>query len=184
MSKNRSRTSTGEAPATPPEPIATYLHAVTDPDSLKDLDALVEVEERLAEDDLAPAEKLQLLLRRRTLNQVDLRPLEDAFVKAVPEYLSQLGLDIAEVREDFVAVGVRPEVLDRVAPRGRKTKGRTVSVEDVRAYALSRGAPFTQKDLIDATGASRGTVGKVVKSLREEGRLVAHDSRPIMYEVQ
>lgn len=182
MPRAKSPKSDTDEHAAPPEPVATYLHAVSDPDSLKDMDALSEIEQRLAQDDLDPAERLELLLRRRTLNRVDLGSLEDAFIKAVPDYLSRLGLDISEVREDFLAVGVPADVLDRLAFGRGRAKAGTVSFEEVRAYALSRGAPFTQKDLMDATGASRGTVGKVVKHLLEEELLVADDSRPIVYE--
>ena|SRR5680860_436153 len=110
--------------------------------------------------------------------------LEDAFVQAVPAYLTELGLDVAEVREDFLAVGVAPEVFDRAALSHSRTRDGSVSVGDVRSYALSRGTPFTQRDLMDATGASRGTVGKVIKALCDEGRVVAGSSRPIVYQVQ
>lgn len=163
--------------------LADVAHALADPSSLRDLDALEEVEQRLARDDLDVAERLELLLRRRTLNQVDIGPLEDAFVSAVPEYLAELGLDVTEAREDFTAVGVPPEVLDRAACAS-STRDGSASVDGVRSYALSRGSAFTQKDLMEATGASRGTVGKVIKALCEEGRVVAGSSRPIVYELR
>lgn len=166
-----------------PEAVVAYLRALADPNSLVDLDALAEVEEQLARDDLDVAERLELLLSRRTLNQVDTASLEDAFVTAVPDYLAELGLEIDEVREDFGAVGVPAEVLDRAAFGSRSSNG-TVSAEDVRQRALSRSAGFTQKDLMRTTGASRGTVAKVIKALCEEGRVVAGSGRPIVYQLR
>lgn len=168
----------------PPEPIAAYLRALADPGSLRDVDALADIDDRLARDDVDVAERLELLLRRRTLQQVDVGPLEDAFVDAVPAYLEELGLTLAEVREDFAAVGVRDEVLDRIADGQPPTCDGPVTVTNVRNYVLSRTGPFTQKDLIRATGASRGTVGKVIRALCEEGHLEAEDGRPIVYRAR
>ena len=169
--------------ASPPEPIAAYLRALADPGTLRDVDALTEIDDRLACDDVDVAERLDLLLRRRTLQQVDVGPLEDAFVDAVPAYLDELGLALVEVREDFAAVGVRDEVLDRIEHGWCLPGDGPVTVTDVRDYVLSRTGPFTQKDLIRATGASRGTVGKVIRTLCEDGRLGAEDGRPIVYRL-
>lgn len=168
--------------ASPPEPIAAYLRAIADPGSLRDVDALTDIDERLASGDVDVAERLELLLRRRTLQQVDVGPLEDAFVDAVPTYLAELGLDLMEAREDFAAVGVRDEVLDRIEDGYRPPGDGPVSVSDVRSYVLARAVPFTQKDLIQATGASRGTVAKTIRTLRDEGRLLASGGRPIVYQ--
>jgi CRP-like cAMP-binding protein len=184
MAKPKNRTSTTQERLAPPEPIATYLQAVSNPENLKDVDAIGEIEDRLAQDGLDPAEKLELLLRRRTLNQVDIGPLETAFVKAVPDYLAQFDLDLTQVREDFLAVGVPAEVLDQVASHGGNIKVGTVSFEGVRSYALSRDTPFTQQDLMEATGASRGTVAKVVKSLVEDKKVSVEKGRPIIYTVR
>lgn len=170
--------------ASPPEPIATYLRALADPGTLRDVDALTEIDDRLACDDVDVAERLDLLLRRRTLQQVDVGPLEDAFVDAVPAYLDELGLALVEVREDFAAVGVRDDVLDRIQQAQRPPGDGPVTVTNVRDYVLSRTGPFTQKDMIRATGASRGTVAKVVRALCEDGQLDAEDGRPIVYRLR
>lgn len=167
-----------------PEPIVAYLRALADPGSLRDVPALAEIDDRLTRDDVDVAERLELLLRRRTLQQVDVGPLEDAFVDAVPAYLEELGLALVEVREDFTAVGVRDEVLDRIVGGQLPLGDGPVTVSDVRNYVLSRTASFTQKDLIHATGASRGTVGKVIRALCEEGHLEAEDGRPIVYRLR
>ena len=167
-----------------PEPIVAYLRALADPGSLRDVPALAEIDDRLTRDDVDVAERLELLLRRRTLQQVDVGPLEDAFVDAVPAYLDELGLDFMEARKDFAAVGVRDEVLNRIEQGQHPPGDGSVTVTDVRNYVLSRAGPFTQKDLIHATGASRGTVAKVVRALCEDGRLGAEDGRPIVYHLR
>lgn len=167
-----------------PEPIVAYLRALADPGSLRDVHALAEIDNRLTRDDVDVAERLELLLRRRTLQLVDVGPLEAAFVDAVPAYLEELGLTLAEVREDFAAVGVRDEVLDRIVGGQLPLGDGPVTVSDVRNYVLSRTVSFTQKDLMHATGASRGTVGKVIRRLCEEGHLEAEDGRPIVYRLR
>jgi len=171
-----------------PRAISAYLKALTDPEALLDGERITEIEQRLNDRDLDPATKLDLMLQLRTLRNVDLEPLQAEFIKAVPDYVAAYGLKFNEVREDFLAVGVPPEVLDEVVDRSSRQRGPgerpgTVSVGEVIDHVLERGGTFTNPQLIELTGASRGTVNKAIKYLIEEGKVVADRSRPINYDV-
>lgn len=162
--------------------IKQYLRVIDDPAVARDEAAIAELDERLSNSHLDPAARLDLLLRRRQLESVNLKPFEDAFVRAVPAYLEKFGLEFQQARKDFADVGVKDAVLDRVAlSLVSGGEGERVSSAIVRQAVLARTTTFTQSEISDVTGASRNTVGKVVAELVDEGRIVDHGGRPKVY---
>lgn len=169
-----------------PTEVAEYLIALNDPRRMMDPDTISTIQDRLDTEDLDPATRLDLLLRLRSLHRVDLDSLQAAFIKAVPGYVADYGLELADVREDFAAVGVPDHVLDAITARvTRRTEGASskVTVEDVAAHVLGRRGTFTNKDVIAATGASRNTVAKAMKQLIADKQVKAKHGRPITYSV-
>jgi hypothetical protein len=170
---------------TVPKDIRDYLAALNDPSTLIDDNRISVIETELNNENLRAPEKIALLLELRALRRVDLVPLKDAFVVAVPDYVRTHGLNLNDAREDFLAVGVPEEVLDEAADRAARTRSSTagsagVSVEEVTDFILARG-DVTTPQVVAATGASRGTVNKAIKGLVAEGRLVGNNSRPVQY---
>lgn len=163
--------------------VSAYVDALRSPDRLVDHARVEQLEARLDEHELPASERLVVMLELRSLRKVDLAPLEAKFIKAVPKYLDDFDLDLDEVRDDFLAVGVPPEVLDRVRTSGGEagSASTSVSVDDVIAHIRGRTGGFTNADLLQATGASRGTVGKAVKRLVERGVITGSGGRPIVY---
>lgn len=170
---------------TVPDAVTDYLAALHDPASLMDNTRIAEIQATLDDDEIAAGVRLDLMLQLRTLRRVDLDALKTAFLKAVPKYVAEYGLDLADVRDDFLAVGVPPEVADAALAGGRqhRTDLAGVAADDVAAHVLSRRGTFTTKDLLAATGASRGTVTKVLKQLIEDGSVHAKQGRPIIYSL-
>lgn len=166
-----------------PAEIADYIRAIADPATLKDTAAIENLDAQLADSNLDPAERLDLLIRRRALEHFDIAPYEAAFITSVPKYIRERGVALADVRGDFYAVGVSEATLDRIsmiADRSRSRRGAVTSL-DVRSVALSRTTQFTQPEIIELTGASRNTVGEVVAELVDDMKIVDQGGRPKTY---
>ncbi len=158
-----------------------YLNALVDPDALIDTKRMRSIEEALASPETDNITRLDLLLERRRLQQGDISELEAAFIRAVPQYLSARGVEPDEAREDLLAVGVPQEVVDQISS-GRVTHFTGGVPLDHVIDTINRAAgPVTVPGLMEATGASRGTVSKAVNAMVADGVLDKRNGRPITY---
>ena len=169
-----------QATAHPPSAIGDYLRALADPSLLLDHDTLQQVADRLADADLDPAIRLELLVEQRRLSRPEIEPLAAAFSQALPQYLADKGLTVDDARDDLLEVGVPPGLLDRIS-QSRAHKRTGVSVQEVAAHARSRSGEFTLSDVQASTGASAGTARKAIKQLLDAGHLTARRGRPVRY---
>lgn len=150
--------------------VRQYLQGIKDPDSLIDASRISQLKKKItATDD--PVERLQLQQTLLETQQPRLEGVEEAFVTHAKAWADSVAISA----DAFLAEGVDPGVLRRAGFRvaGRRTSGQTrratkrtssgprVTVDQVRAAIPSKGS-FTISDLVERTGASLGTVRKVV----------------------
>lgn len=166
------------------DPIARYLKALADPSSLIDKAELKKLDAQIAKAK-DPVQRVKLRAQRAQAERVDLTTLEDEFVKAVPKWIAQEGLDADDARQAFDAEGVAKAVLDRIwggkkaSSTGTSSKKRTrISRETIEQAIPAKGDVFTTQDVVKETGASYATVRSVVADLVEAGKLKEHGPDP------
>jgi hypothetical protein len=161
--------------------VRRYLHALVDPRALIDTKRMQAIEDALASPDTDNMKRLDLLLERRRLQQGDIGELEAAFIRAAPRYLQQRGVEPVEARDDLLAVGVPEGVVERVSLGHVRPYTGGVPLDHVIKTIMNTKDTMTVPGLMDATGASRGTVTKAVKGMLEDGVLTKRNGRPITY---
>lgn len=151
-----------------------YLAAVKDPAALRDDSAIEQLRAQLdATDDVV--ERLRLRAALEQAEAVDVDAYAEAFIQHAKRWADESGVS----GRAFLAEGVPRHVLRRAklldggrAQRG-SSKRKRVTGDDVRAaYPASKRTRFTLRELLDASGASIGTVRNVVADDVAEGVLV------------
>ena len=166
--------------------IRNYLTALRDPSSLRDDEAIGQLQSRL-ESSGDELERLQLRQQILDMETPSVERYEEEFVTHARAWADQHSISARA----FEAEGVPSQVLRRagfggVARGGRRpSRGRSagatrtrsrVTVDEVRS-AIPKGA-FTIKQLEEASGASPAVVRKVVREEVEGGRLMADGVDP------
>ncbi len=156
------------------EAVRNYLQYLDDPDSLRDDAKIAELEAAAASAGDA-IERLRALDALAKANVVDGSQVRMAFVAHAKAWADGEGIDVAAFR----AMGVPADVLRDAgfggpAPRRSRpssdggTRSRVTQAE-IRAAVPS--APFTKKDLVATSGASIGSVTKVIDEMIASGEL-------------
>lgn len=157
--------------------VRDYLRALKDPESLRDDDAVSDLERRLerAED---PLERVKLHAALERARRVDPGAYEEGFVTHAKQWAREHGVS----GESFKAEGVSDEVLARAGlaggPRRRPSAGRApaerarrrVSRDEVRTV-VRQYRTFTRPEIQKETGASRETVRAVLEELLDAGEV-------------
>lgn len=153
--------------------VRDYLAYLRDPASAKADTS--ELEGRIAATD-DPIERIRL--RQQLNDTADPGPtLRDAFATHAKAWADEHGISA----EAFRAEGIKPADLRdagfpvsgrrATSPQQRRTRRPRVTVDDVKQALPPKGKTFTLKEITDASGASPGTVRKVVLDLLAEGSL-------------
>ena len=183
--------------STPDDAIRLYLMYLDDPNKLRDEAAIAE-HERAVETAKDPVDRLLAIAALERAQQVDGTEFRDAFVRDAKAWADEhkvtasafvkMGVHVDDLAEAGFDVGRKGAARRSSSPSGRTR----VTVEAVRAAALGTTEPFTLSTLGDMTGASAGTLRKVVTELMDAGQVVDlgpdanHDGRgraPILYRV-
>jgi len=168
------------------DPIARYLHALADPESLIDASALAALERRIAKS-TDPVERVKLRAQLARARRVDLDQLAADFVAALPKWTEAQGMSASDAREAFAAEGVPKDVLDRALGGGakparaaapKKKRRPRVPREAIESAIPAKGEVFTTADLVRETGASYAGVRNIVGEWLEAGRLKEHGPAP------
>lgn len=164
--------------ANPETVVRKYLDALRDPSSLRDDEAIGDVERKLA-DEGDPIARLKLQQELAELNAPSMDSIENAFVVSAKAWADDIGI----TGKAFAAEGVPAATLRRAgfavsgrggkrttSSGGGKKRGSRVTTEMV-IDAMPQGA-FTLRSLRELTGASPAVVRKAVTSEEEAGRVV------------
>lgn len=162
------------------EAVRQYLMYLHNPESLRDEDKIREAE--LAVEQAGdPLEKLKAYADLRFAQDIDGDEYRTAFTAHAKAYAEaedipvDAFLDMGVPEQDLQAAGF--DVGSRSA--GSQGSGRSrVSSADVQSAALSFATPFTVAELEERTGASIGTVRKVIGDLVGDGRLSEQGEDP------
>ncbi len=159
--------------------VRAYLTYLSDPTRLVDEDAVAEADRAVATAS-DPVDRLRAVARRERIAQVDGAALEAAFVAEAKAFADAEDIPVAA----FTELGVDPGVLRRAgfdlpgsarasggASASRASRSPRVSAETVRDVAIGFKELFTVSDLEEATGASVGTVRRVIAELLEIGSI-------------
>ena len=166
--------------------VRNYIQWLTDPQSMRDDEAIAELEARIAEAD--PIEALTLHTQLAKLRVVDGEPFIKAFVENAKAWADANNVDVRAFREvhDVPAPVLRDAGFENV----RRPSTTRVTKEDVVASVPKTGL-FTVRDLENLSGASTVTVRETVQALVEDKVIQSrgidpkHDGRgkaPVRYE--
>lgn len=161
--------------------IRLYLMFLEDPTSLRD-EAEIKKREAAVEGTKDPVDKLLAIAHLERAQNVDGSEFRDAFIRDAKPWADEngvtvsafvkMGVPIEDLRSARFDVGRRKSGTARGAAAASSPTGRTrVSVETVQESALGMTEAFTLAALRDRTGASLGTIRKVVGELVESGQL-------------
>lgn len=158
---------------TPEAAVRAYLQALTDPDSLRDDEAIAELEQQLEGSD-DPLERLKLQGQLEQAQQVTPDTYEDGFIAYAKQWADEHGVSA----DAFQAEGVPKTVLRRAGLDGGRATRRNnrparkaqVSRDDVRTAVRSHRS-FTLPQIQSKTGASRETVRTVIKESLDAGEI-------------
>lgn len=166
--------------------VRAYLTGLKNPAALRDDDRIKNLNERIVSTD-DPVERLRLQQERINAETPSVDGIEDAFITHAKAWAD----DLSVTADAFIAEGVDPSVLRRAGFRvaggrgGRKRAARSarssttrVSVDEIRSALPAKNSTFTIRNLVDATGASVGSVRKVIAEELEANRLTAVGSDP------
>lgn len=151
--------------------VRTYLNGLKNPASLRDSDRIKSLNDQITSSD-DPVERLRLQQERIEAETPSVDSIEEQFVQHAKAWADNMSI----TPDAFLAEGVDPAVLRRAgfrvagrrsaSPGGRRRApvgGSTrVNVETVRDALPKKGATFTVRSLVDSTGASIGSVRKVI----------------------
>ena len=156
--------------------VRAYLRFLSDPDAMVDAEAVAEAERAVAAA-TDPVDKLRAIAQRERVATVDAASLEAAFVAEAKGWAAAEGVPVRA----FGELGVDPGVLRRAGFEVAGGSARSaspssprrsrVSADDVRDAAIGFTELFTVADLEEATGASTGTVRRVIQELTEVGSI-------------
>lgn len=161
------------------EAVRRYMLAVKDPGSLVNQDAVKELEAKLASE-TDPIERLTLHASLAQAKAPPMERLEAEFVEAAKPWADDKGVSwqtfVDEgvdrnvlVKAGFEVTGLRRRATTETRPRTRRPR---VGPDTVRqAYPTRAGTNFTLKEVQERSGASYGTVRKVVEEDLQEGIL-------------
>ncbi len=156
------------------EAVRQYLMFIHDPASLVDENRLREIDERMAQT-TDPVQRVLLRDERYAAEAPDGRSVEEAFVQHARDWVTANNVSARALE----AEGVPAAVLRRAGiqtSNGKRTRTSTsaprqrqvrVSADQIKAAIPA--TPFTVRSIADATGATTGTVRKVITRLEEEG---------------
>lgn len=152
-----------------------YLQALKDPDSLRDDEAISQLQRRLEHTE-DPLERLELRAELERAQQVDPGAYEYGSIAHAKRWARAHGVSSAS----FKAEGVSDDVLARAGLiEGRRSqrspatsRRRRVSRDQVR-QAMRRYQAFTMRQIQNDTGASRETVRAVLNELLDAGEIQA-----------
>ena len=150
--------------------VRNYLAFLSDPESLRDDEAIADLEEQLAVV-VDPLEELAIRDKLEALRALSEGAFIGPFIQHAAAYAERVGLSAS----GFESMGVDPKVLRQA---GVLSKTPYVKVESVIEIIKSSGKEeFTQPQVIELTGAAPGTVQKALSAMIEEGSLVKTDER-------
>ncbi len=190
----------GETSSTLENSVRLYLLALRDPSALIDHEEIAELE-RACEQASDPIEQLRTLSRLERARVVDVKKLEQAFVRDAKRWAEHEGVAV----EAFRALGV-PESTLSVAglTRTQQVAGRrhraqvvgvesgSVTAESIRRKVLELDGSFSLLDVASLAGGSPMTIRKAVADLVDAGRVrrlgpdPSHSGKgraPVLYEV-
>jgi hypothetical protein len=156
--------------------VRDYLTLTRDPDQLIDRDKVAALQRNIeATDD--PIERLILRAELESVEQVDRTAIADRFVHHVKEWANERGI----TAQALIAEGADEGLLRRAGialptdqRRRRSTRSKDgqsrVSANTIAAAIPAMGT-FTIPQLVARTGASHGTVRKVIADEVEAGRV-------------
>ena len=131
--------------------VRLYLSYLADPDGLRDADAVALAERALA-DAVDPIDKLKAMAALRRAEEVDGTAFEIGFTRHAKDWAEAEGV----VVEDFVALGVPPEIL---AAAGFADAGRAKATPGLRTRSRPRATRARldyEADVLPAVAALRG----------------------------
>jgi hypothetical protein len=172
----RSRTSVVDR--SPEDSIRAYLSFLADPSASLDSRDIARLE-KLVASTADPVEKLRLAAQLEQAKTPDGTVLQADFIRHARAWADTEGIPASAFRQ----LGVADDVLRKagvlkggrgVATRRRATAertGRRVTVEDIKAWALTQPDIFTIKDVTQAIGGSLVTANKALQELVVEGTI-------------
>lgn len=152
----------------PEDVVRRYLNYLTDPSSVIDHDRVSEVQQQLSETD-DQIERLRLESELDRARSTDGEAIAQAFISAAKAFADSENITAGAFRRQ----GVPAEVLslagfDVKAPKTAKApaaRSQRVNAATVSTHVLGRSGEWTYNDIESSTGASIGTVRKVVDDL-------------------
>ncbi len=164
--------------------VRRYLMYLEDPGSLVDPDAVqrLEAEVAAASDPLA---RLRALTALTSARAPEPGAVEEDFIRHAQAWAASEDIPVSS----FVEMRVPKRVLDAAFGRNGARRGRgasapaparrtRVTAEQVEAALLAMPGAFTNRDAIEATGASPLTVKGAIERLEAQGRLQVAGARP------
>lgn len=183
--------------------IRNYLTVLEDPQKLVDKDAVAKASQAIhATND--PIERLKLRSELAALQEVPTDEIEAAFIEAVKGWAEKNHIAPKALLDEGVPAKVlqnagidlnghtpAPAKAKKKATRKRTKRTATTSVKSsastpvegggatkadaVKGFLADLKEPFTIPTVIDATGASRSTVKKVLEAAIEDGQIATTD---------
>lgn len=152
----------------PEDVVRRYLNYLSDPSSVIDHDRVNEVQQRLSETD-DQIERLRLESELDRARSTDGEAIAQSFISVAKTFADSEDITAGAFRRQ----GVPAEVLslagfDVRAPKGAKapaTRSQRVNAATVSEHVQGRTGTWTYNDIESTTGASIGTVRKVVDEL-------------------
>jgi hypothetical protein len=162
--------------------IRRYLLFVEDPKNLRD-ERKVQARTQAVLEARDPIDKLKALSELERVATVDEAPLREGFVAHAKAWADDEGIPVSAFRELAVDDDVlRAAGFDVPAsparrrrpppvPRPRRTRAKSVPVEQIKAHVLRQRGTFVLTDVQAAVGGSPATVRKAVEDLVESGEV-------------
>jgi hypothetical protein len=162
----------------PEDSIRAYLSFLADPSASLDSRDIARLE-KLVASTADPVEKLRLAAQLEQAKTPDGTVLQADFIRHARSWADTEGIPASAFRQ----LGVSDDVLRKagvlkggrgVATRRRaaaERTGRRVTVEDIKAWALTQPDIFTIKDVTQAIGGSLVTANKALQELVVEGTI-------------
>lgn len=157
--------------------VRNYLQFLKDPTSLRDENKISSAQEqvRSATD---PIDQLKAIADLERAQEVDGESLRQSFVASAKQWAESEGVPVTAFRDLGVPTDVLRDAGFRV-PRGRRSGGTAarqtrsgrVTTEDVKEAARGMDGVFTAAELQETSGASPGTIRKVIREMTRDGEL-------------